>query len=114
MLFGYLEHSGEGGQRERMGDLHLGEDFNRMPLPRFRTMHTLEILSSALSFTDKTPSCAPWKWSENLDHFWPTNGRDRWKCRNPPPLKYFLALEIREVVYYTVLRPSLCRLFGPH
>lgn len=77
MLFGYLEHSGEGGQRERMGDLHLGEDFNRMPLPRFRTMHTLEILSLALSFTDKTPSCAPWKWSENLDHFWPTNGRDR-------------------------------------
>lgn len=80
------------GWTERMGDLHLGEDFNRMPLPRFRTMHTLEILSSALSFTDKTPSCAPWKWSENLDHFWPTNGRDRWKCRNPPPLKYFLAL----------------------
>lgn len=60
MLFGYLEHSGEGGQRERererMGDLHLGEDFNRMPFPRFRTMHRVEILGLALSFANKTPS----------------------------------------------------------
>lgn len=43
-------------ERERMGDLHLGEDFNRMPFPRFRTMHRVEILGLALSFANKTPS----------------------------------------------------------